>query len=288
MAQIEPALFSLTTQAKLVRLGTAVADLLFPPHCVACHQYGAWFCSRCLAEIEVIRPPLCNRCGLPVGGIAPSQSAGARALAPLHSAQPAGKRWICQQCRTAPSQLDVVRAYAVHSGPLRTAIHEFKYNGLRSLATILGELMGQGWVGRAADGRGIDSIVPVPLHATRQRQRGFNQAALLGRELGAYLQRPVVEDVLVRSKPTPPQVGLGPEERRANVNGAFGCASDSLRGTCVLLVDDVYTTGSTLEAACSALIGTGVQSVWGYTLARAGSHPGGMSFINEKEAEQWN
>lgn len=197
-------------------------------------------------------------------------------------------RWICQQCRTSPSQLDVLRAYAFHSGPLRTAIHEFKYSGLRNLATILGQLMGQGWVAGAPDSRGIDAIVPVPLHSGRQRQRGFNQAALLGRELGVYLQRPVAEDVLVRSKPTPPQVGLSPEERWANVNGAFRCAGDSLSGACVLLVDDVYTTGSTLEAACSALLGTGVQSVWAYTLARAGSHLGGMSQINEKEAEQWN
>jgi ComF family protein len=177
-----------------------------------------------------------------------------------------------------------VRAFALLGGSLRTSILEFKYNGLRRLAITLGDLMGQGWDALAPEGVRIEAIVPVPLHPARQRERGFNQAALLARELAGYLQCPVVEDVLMRSKPTTPQVGLDPAERRANVRGAFGCADGSLAGSCVLLVDDVYTTGSTLEAACTALFRSGVRSVWAYTLARAGSHSGGMSHINVKEA----
>ncbi len=218
----------------------------------------------------------------------PSQGTEVPALAPSHSVYAAGERWICQRCRNAPSQLDGVRAYAFHDGPLRKAIHEFKYSGLRSLATILGDLMGQGWDALAPDGKGVDVIVPVPLHSTRQRERGFNQAALLARELGAVLRHPVAEDVLVRSKPTTPQVGLGAEARRANVDGAFQCNSNRLSGMCLLLVDDVYTTGSTLEAACSALLRTGVQSVWAYTLARAGGRLGDSSHIIDREAGQWN
>jgi competence protein ComFC len=115
----------------------------------------------------------------------------------------------------------------------------------------------------------LDVIVPVPLHPTRQRERGFNQAALLACELGIHLGRPVVDGVLVRSRATHPQVGLGPDERRANVDGAFECANDDLAGKRVLLVDDVYTTGSTMEAAGAALREGGAESVWAYTLARA-------------------
>jgi ComF family protein len=111
--------------------------------------------------------------------------------------------------------------------------------------------------------------VPVPLHAARQRERGYNQAALLARELAAHLQRPIVENALVRTKVTAPQVGLGAEERRNNVRGAFRCATNGLAGKGVLLVDDICTTGATLEAACKALRENGIPSVWAYTLARA-------------------
>jgi ComF family protein len=112
-------------------------------------------------------------------------------------------------------------------------------------------------------------IVPVPLHPSRLRERGYNQAALLARELSAYVAGDVVEDCLIRTKATIPQVGLRAQERRANVRDAFRCVSDSLSGKRVLLVDDVFTTGATLESAGAALRGAGVFSVWAYTLARA-------------------
>jgi ComF family protein len=177
---------------------------------------------------------------------------------------------ICARCRNDASRLDGLRAYAFHGGSLRRAINQFKYEGLRSLAVVLGELMSLGWGVLFSEDRVTDVIVPVPLHPRRQRKRGYNQSALLARELGVRVGCPVVEDVLVRTRPTPPQVGLDADERRANVEGAFECVGDGLAGSGVLLVDDVYTTGATLEAACAALRDTGVSSVWAYTLARAG------------------
>jgi ComF family protein len=250
-------------------LGNIVADLLFPPHCVACRRLGAWLCVDCLDGIEVFQPPLCHRCGMPgPGGRAPQRTGlGVSELSSL----PKGRtgQWICHQCRATSSNLDGFRSYARHGGPLRQAIHEFKYNGLRSLSAILGELMGEAWPYLAPHGIEMDAIVPVPLHPSRQRVRGFNQAGLLCRELVVHLRLPLVQDVLIRSRRTSPQVGLSPRERRANVDGAFHCANDSLAGKRVLLVDDVYTTGSTLEAAGFVLRKTGVLSVWAYTLARA-------------------
>jgi ComF family protein len=133
--------------------------------------------------------------------------------------------------------------------------------------------MGQGWDDASPPGGNIDLIVPVPLHATRLRERGYNQAVLLARELGQILERPVMEDALERTRATAPQVGLNAEQRLENVRGAFRASRPGLAGKRVLLLDDVYTTGSTLEAACAALKEEDVAYVWAYTLARAREEP---------------
>jgi competence protein ComFC len=166
-------------------------------------------------------------------------------------------------------QLDGLRSYAIHGGPLRKAIHQFKYEDLRGLAGLLGQLMADGWNRLAPSDLKLDAVVPVPLHHNRQRQRGYNQAALLARELGARLDLYVVEDGMVRTKATVPQVGLSAVARRANVRDAFECHDSGLAGMRVLLVDDVCTSGATLESACLALRGVGVSSVWACTLTRA-------------------
>jgi ComF family protein len=239
--------------AWLKELGNTVVDLLFPPHCVACDHLGAWLCAHCLDEIEAIHPPICCHCGLPVDGPGTQDL-----VAP-----------ICERCQEAPPQLERLMAFAFHSGPLREAIHQFKYNDLRALAAPLGKLMADGWSTLSADIHDVDVVVPVPLHATRQRQRGYNQAALLARELGARLHWPVVENVLIRTKATLPQVELNSEERQANVRDAFQCLDSRLSSKRVLLIDDVCTTGATLTAACAALRDGGAALAWAYTLARA-------------------
>lgn len=176
---------------------------------------------------------------------------------------------LCGRCQLTSPRLDGVRTYAFYTGPMRTAIRQFKYQGLYSLADPLAELMGKAWDRLAPDALEIDVIVPVPLHPARERERGYNQAALLARKLSAYLARPVVSDVLVRTRATAPQIHLSFDERRVNVHAAFKCIGDRLRGARVLLVDDVFTTGSTLEAACDAVRDGGAALVWAYTLARA-------------------
>ncbi|MFC2023639.1 ComF family protein [Chloroflexota bacterium] len=129
--------------------------------------------------------------------------------------------------------------------------------------------MAQRWSCLRPVGFEPDVIVPVALHPSRESARGYNQAAFLARELSDRLGPPIVPDVLERVKDTIPQVGLGSQERQQNVRGAFVCKRGELMGRRVLLVDDVCTTGSTLEAAASALRDGGVVSVWAYTLARA-------------------
>jgi ComF family protein len=242
----------------LREIGNSVVDLLFPPCCVNCHQFGAWLCARCQGEIEAIQLPVCYRCGQPLDG---------QGTSPPMPALDASLS--CKRCRDKKSQLDGLCAYGFHAGPLREAIHQLKYEGLRVLAVPLGKMMGQGWAALRPRDHDIDVVVPVPLHPTRQRQRGYNQAALLARQLGAEIGRPVVENILVRVKATTPQVDLNAEERQANVRNAFKTLDSSLTAKRVLLVDDVCTTGSTLEAACSALRDANASSVWAFTLARA-------------------
>jgi ComF family protein len=151
-------------------------------------------------------------------------------------------------------------------GVLRTAIHALKYRNAQHLADPLGEMMGDYW---RAHHIPADVIVPVPLHPSRERARGYNQSALLARRLGEITGLPIKENLLARIRATAPQVELGAEARRENVRGAFHCAPASAAGLHVLLVDDVCTTGSTLEACSQALRAGGASSVWALTLARA-------------------
>ncbi|MDY7039964.1 MAG: ComF family protein [Chloroflexota bacterium] len=114
-----------------------------------------------------------------------------------------------------------------------------------------------------------EAIVPVPLHPTRERTRGYNQSALLARRITEATELPICENLLARVQATSPQVELGAEERRQNVHGAFQCQSGAARGRRILLIDDVCTTGATLEACSQALRADGATSVWALTLARA-------------------
>jgi len=209
----------------------ALWDWLFPPQCVACDARGAWLCPACLQEIIYLSAPW------------PQHS---ESFAPLANARSAARL----------------------QTPLREAIHAFKYSGVRVLADVLGEILHRGWAQEPWD---VDVVVPVPLHSGRLRERGYNQSALLALELSARTGLPVVDSVLVRHSPTRPQVGLSAMERAENVRNAFRCASSALASAEILLVDDVWTTGSTMRACGEALLAGGAKTVWGLTLAHAHS-----------------
>ena len=148
---------------------------------------------------------------------------------------------------------------------MREAIHKLKYHHFRALAPSLAELLSGYLESRPLV---VDVLVPVPIHPRRLRQRGYNQAALLVRELGRMIDMPVVEDSLYRVKNTSSQTKAGVEVRRRNALDAFACRDRQLEGTRVLVVDDVCTTGATLDACAIALKRAGASSVWGLALAR--------------------
>jgi ComF family protein len=218
-------------------------DLLFPARCAGCGHPGDLFCANCQAQVQPVPQPVCVRCGRPV---------------------PAAGR--CRECAGGQFHVSAIRSAGVYADPLSQAIHRFKYEGRRELHEPLGLLLAGYWLGRSVT---VDLVASVPLHENRLRERGFNQSDLLAmvlcRQAGLLLLQP---GVLCRQRDTQHQMLLGPAERRANVQDAFAWAGPALAGCKVLLIDDVATTGSTLEACAEALLAAGAGKVWALTVAR--------------------
>lgn len=232
----------------LRRAGPALLDALYPPRCVACGDDEAWLCAACLRRSPVLEPPWCLACGKP------------------------GARDRCDACRARPLALDRLRAACSFDGPIQTAVHAFKYQSLTVLAPVLGALMAAAW---RRHGSPVDVVVPVPLHPSRERARGYNQAAILARQVGTSLGLPVEPRTLRRARATREQVRLTEQQRWANVWGAFaartgrrGEPDGAIIGRRVLLVDDVCTTGATLDACARALLASRAATVSGLVLGR--------------------
>ncbi len=234
----------------------AVLDLVFPPHCAGCGRWGALLCTHCREAITPIPAPVCPRCGRPT-------------LTPN----------LCAVCRRDPPPLTAIRSAAVFDGPLRAAIHRLKYRGQQSLARPLGMLMAEAWPSSLFD---ADGLIPVPLHPSRERERGYNQAYLLAKTLGQHLGLPVIGEALYRIRPTQPQVYLDAPSRRENVANAFAAGSASVKGRRLVLIDDVCTTAATLSACAEALWQAGAAQVWAYTLARAAWDPARPEALSDR------
>jgi competence protein ComFC len=228
---------------QLGKLKGAALDFLFPPYCVGCGREGAFLCPACRQSLPRITPPICPRCGRP---------------------QPGGI--LCPDCAHWPAAIDGIRSPFRFEGTMRKAIHQLKYQNLRALAMPLAEMLQEYLAASPLD---VDVLVPVPLHRKRLRERGYNQARLLAQALGKLINIPVVDDVLARRRHTPPQARTANiAERTQNIADAFACRGNSLRGRRVLLIDDVATSGTTLNACATVLKAGGAAEVWGLVMAR--------------------
>ena len=188
-------------------------------------------------------PPICPRCG-------GYQASGI----------------ICPSCRQRPSDIDGIRSLFRLDDVIRIAIHQMKYQNVRSLSPYLAGFLADYLRSGHVPG---EALLYVPLHPRRLRERGYNQSCLLAREVGRRTGLPVIEDCLVRVKQAQPQVkATSVEERRRNVADAFVCRDDGAKGRGIILIDDVCTSGATLESCAKALKNGGAASVWGLTLAR--------------------
>lgn len=226
----------------ITRYTGAALDLLLPRWCIGCGREGAYVCASCLATFTAIDSPVCARCGRPLGDDA-----------------------VCRDCIDADACINGIRAPYLFDGLLRAVIHEFKYRNLRGLAPLLAGLLADYLSVNPVPG---DVLVPVPLHTARLRERGYNQSALLAKELGQRTGLPAAERGLKRVRHTVPLARTATvTDRRIAVDGAFSAGGGSFDGKTIILIDDVSTSGATLDACARMLRGAGAKAVWGLVIA---------------------
>jgi ComF family protein len=233
-----------------------VANTLFPWACVGCGvRADSPLCHECLSRVRWIAEPCCSSCGLPF-------------------ATPPSR--LCGRCLEDPPPFRRLRAVACYGAsdeardPFGLALRGLKYAGRRALARSLSALLADRY---PYPGERFDVAAPVPLHLERLRSRGFNQALLLAREPARRFGLPLDAGLLVRSRATPPQVGLSERARRGNVRSAFALRSGrSVNGKRVLLVDDVCTSTATVRACAYLLRQRGAESVDVLVASRALLH----------------
>ncbi len=221
--------------------------LLYPPRCLVCKTLGtSGLCAACAGKITPVAAPFCFVCG--------------------HTLSDSR----CTNCAAQTPAFRRCRSLGVYDGVLRHAIHQFKYRDRPQLAGPLGHLLADYARVQASDLNHLrfDALLPVPMHPVRQRIRGYNQSERLARILGAELSLPLLPNVLIRVRPTRPQVGLSGEARRTNLRGAFNVKQpDLVCGKTLLLIDDVVTSGSSLHECAVVLNTAGAQAVYALTLA---------------------
>lgn len=236
----------------MIALGTvfdSVLSLVYPPRCFVCRTLGSasCLCPQCAAAITPIPDPKCHLCGHPCGD--------SRQCSNCHFRRPAFVRG---------------RALGGFGGVLRDAIHRFKYQDRPGLAEPLGQKLGVFARAEAASLHDLqfDALLPVPMHPIRKRLRGYNQSERLAQVVAREIGLPLQVTLLLRSRPTRPQVGLSGKSRQTNLHGAFAAPRPAeVADKTLLLIDDVTTTGATLNECAAALKAAGAKAVYALTLA---------------------
>ncbi|MDB6148823.1 MAG: putative competence protein [Chthoniobacter sp.] len=234
------------------RAGEALLSLFFPPHCASCGESteaGVHLCDSCAGTVWPIKPPFCHRCSEPFDGAISDQ-------------------FTCANCGDRDLHFDCAVAPFLSRGIVREFIHRFKYDRERFLRLPLADWLAHGLEDDRVSTHPFDLIVPVPLHSTRMRERGFNQAAELGALLSARCGVPLGQ-VLERTRYTQTQTRLDRQERMENLRNAFRVRQTAaVQNRHVMLVDDVFTTGSTVDECARILRDAGAASVRVMTVAR--------------------
>jgi ComF family protein len=208
-------------------------------------------CESCWKGISLIEAPYCSRCGYGF---------------PSKAVDPEGA--LCGGCRRGLYRFDFARSLGSFREPLKEIIHQFKYRSHPSLARPLASRLAELYTAHR-DALAADLVIPVPLHRSRERERGFNQASELSKHFAKLARIPVERHWLLRTRPTKVQAGLSRRERRLNMSGAFAVSNQAeLAGKALLLVDDVFTTGATLNECAKILREQGASRVSVLTVAR--------------------
>lgn len=217
-------------------------DWVFPPACSGCGKLSIRWCFECDSKLQNLPETICEICGYPIeGGI------------------------ICSRCKNEQPNYSCMRSLYSYRDEIRNALHHLKYDSDLGVGEILAEkcasfLTSLDWK--------IDVILPVPLGKTRKKERGYNQAALIALPMALKLGLRYGGKNLVRVKETVSQVEYSAEQRKSNVHEAFKARGNDLNGKNVLVIDDIITTGSTIDECAIALKGAGVKNVYGLSVAR--------------------
>jgi ComF family protein len=234
----------------LKRFGVNLLEFFLPRLCLFCgaavgEEAEVAVCPECEGQIEWVESPLCTCCG--------------RVFASRDGADR-----VCGECQAHPPPFTRARAAAIYEGPVAQAITNFKFGRLMAYLPVM-----QHWLQRPLCRElveGSDLLAPVPLHPKRLKHRGFNQALFLAQ---AFPAAPLAREAVIRTRHTVPQVGLNPKERQDNVKGAFAVPNPQLvKGKNLLLIDDLFTTGSTVRECARVLRQAGARQVEVLTVAR--------------------
>ena len=223
-----------------------IQEMIYPGRCPVCDDavgYGrGLICGECSEDLKPITEPYCMKCGKPVRNEAFR---------------------MCRECSTKADTYEYVRGRALYEydGALKDSLYRFKYGGRREYARFYAERMAN-VMGEQIIGWKPQALIPIPVHRSRLRQRGYNQAAVLAKELSKIISVPVREDILIRSEKTRVQKELSADERRNNLKKALKIAHFDVKLKNIVLIDDIYTTGSTINAAASCLRDAGADNIY--------------------------
>jgi competence protein ComFC len=224
-----------------VKLKENLLDLFFPPKCIVCGNTGTFLCDICekdIVQVNVLRCPACKKVS-------------------LHGQY-------CPMCRNTSNLRGIITSGHFKDELLKNMVHKYKYEGLYALAPVLARRL---VVAIKKEGIRFDAITFVPISKKRERERGYNQSRLLAKEIASIYRRPILLG-LTKTKETKPQVGLDKKKRGKNILGSFRYFGRNLVGKKILLIDDVYTTGATLNECALALKKRGAKSVYGAVIAK--------------------
>lgn len=224
----------------LRKIKNMIEELLFPRRCPVCDEVlpvlavretSRFICPACRKKVERVKEPVCKKCGKPIGE---------------------ERKENCADCERKKHEFVQGKAVFAYKGPIKESLYRFKYGNRREYADFYAQETLRYYEKWITD-RKIQVIIPIPLHKSRQRRRGYNQAELFAKILGERMGIPVRTDLLIREKNTVPQKELSETERKNNLKNAFKITENIVQLTYILLVDDIYTTGSTLDAAAHTL-----------------------------------
>lgn len=218
-------------------------DLFFPRRCPVCDDLtepGELICGECRSAVHRAEEPVCMRCGKPLFN---------------------RRKEYCMDCEKKAHNYKQGKSVFVYEGKIRQSMYRFKYGNRREYAVFYAKeaaLLHGAWIRR----RGIEAIIPVPMYAGKKQVRGYNQAEVFAERLGRELHLPVEKKTVKRVRNTVPQKELGDIARKHNLKNAFQLCSDIVKYSKVLLVDDIYTTGSTIDAVAEVLLSAGVKEIY--------------------------